>query len=120
MRELTIAESLLAEVMTLVHDRAFTRVTEIEIVVGEATRVDPTALSRALTNLCRDTPAARARILVLPEKIRAMCADCAHIFRAHGDETSCPRCGYTGIEVITGRDVMLANVVGKKGRVGVS
>ena len=119
MHELTIAEALLDEVMTLVNDQGFSRVTEIEIAVGEAAPANPAALGRVLTELCAGTSAENAEIRIIPEKLRYFCDDCSHTFPASDADPRCPLCEGDACELIAGRDVMLVNLVGEQERVRV-
>lgn len=114
MRELAIAETLLDEVMTLVRDWEFTRVTGIEIAAGEAAGADPDALGRILNDLSRGTPAEGARIRIIPERLRVFCSECLDTFPAAVEGDPCPICGRAGTDVITGLDVMLVDLVGER------
>ncbi|HEY7200269.1 MAG TPA: hydrogenase maturation nickel metallochaperone HypA [Candidatus Dormibacteraeota bacterium] len=92
MHEMAIARRLVIEALD--RREGDGPVTDVEVVLGAATRLSAEAVRQHFELAARDTPAAGAGVRVTWAPSRYWCYDCMYEFasRARGRGT-CPRCG---------------------------
>lgn len=105
MHEVSIMQNLLRVVEKTVEKEGGSRVDEIHLKIGEMSGVNVESLRFAFEVLSKGTPADGGRLDVENVPLHARCRDCSHEFHPEEYTFRCPKCGGTGIEIISGREM---------------
>ena len=111
MHEMSIASSLVQQLLRIADEQHTGRITEVELVCGVMQQVVPEALQMAFEADTVDTPIAGATLKVVEEGLVARCRLCGERFDATIDNYMCPRCSAADVEIVVGRDIVLKSVV---------
>ncbi|SFD79081.1 hydrogenase maturation nickel metallochaperone HypA [Streptomyces aidingensis] len=111
MHELSIAAAVAERAGEVAREHDAAGVAAVLLRVGELAGVVPDALRFSFGLVTEGTPAAGAALLIEEVPARARCGDCGERF-AVGSPPSlcCPRCGRAAAELLTGRELELAEV----------
>lgn len=120
MHEMTIASSLLDEVLSLARQHNAHLVSEIEVEVGVMRLVVAEALQEAFAIISEGTPAAGARLKLSETSLRASCNRCHNDYRARVDDFRCPSCGQADVQITGGNDIIIKSVALDVPRTGAS
>jgi hydrogenase nickel incorporation protein HypA/HybF len=105
---MTIATSLLEEVLALVRQHKARRVREIEVELGVMRLVVPESLETAFAVLSEGTVAEGARLKLTETPLRAVCNQCQKEYSARVDDFRCPACGQADVRITGGNDIIMA------------
>jgi len=108
MHEMGIANSILEGVAAELRRRPGSRATKVGVRIGELAGVDPDALSFAFEALTLDTPLAGLVLDVEYRTVRSHCRECNREFEVRNFELSCPACGGSNTERISGDELEFA------------
>lgn len=111
MHEMSLASSLLDQVLDVARRHGALEVETVSLVCGKQRMVVPEAMEAAFLAVTRGTIAEGARLEMREEAIRARCRLCLHEFEAEIDCYLCPRCHQADVDLIAGADIILETVI---------
>lgn len=111
MHELSIAESLIEQVLTVARDNQLKRVDEVEIAVGDLRLVIDEVMQTAFRSVIQDTLAQGAQLKILSVKAHAQCLDCLGEFEPEVNNFLCPKCLVANVKILAGNEIILNAVV---------
>jgi hydrogenase nickel incorporation protein HypA/HybF len=107
MHELSLMEALRDQALAAAHADGATRITAIQLRVGELAGVELDALRFAFPVVMAGTIAAGAELRIESEPAECHCAGCDASFPAPDGCCDCPRCGAISRQLLRGRDLRL-------------
>jgi hydrogenase nickel incorporation protein HypA/HybF len=110
MHELSVCQSLLAEVERVARANHAERVTTVSIRVGPLSGVDAGLLAQAFTIARGGGVAERAELVVEPSAIRIRCRECAVESDATMSRFVCGACGGWRTDLVSGDELTLMRV----------
>jgi hydrogenase nickel incorporation protein HypA/HybF len=110
MHEMTIATSLLEEVLALVGQHKARRVGEVEVELGVMRLVVPESLQVAFAVVSEGTPAEGAILKLTETPLRASCNLCQNEYSAQVGDFRCPSCGQADVRITGGNDIIIKSV----------
>lgn len=114
MHELGIAKDLFAKVLEKAKENELRRVTRIKIRLGEASGIEEGFLRHSfIDHILPGSIAQGATLEIKKEGVKARCSDCGKRISAQEAGLSCPQCGGSDIEIISGKDVYIENIEGE-------
>jgi hydrogenase nickel incorporation protein HypA/HybF len=108
MHELSIANSVLEAVRAEIQRRPGARLLKVGLRVGELAGVDPEALSFGFQALVRGTEFEPATLEIESRPRRQRCRECGLEFTVRDYNLTCPHCGATRTEYMSGDELELA------------
>jgi hydrogenase nickel incorporation protein HypA/HybF len=111
--------SLMASIMDTIKETAvqnnIARVTKVKLVIGKLSMVLPDSMQFAFEALGKDDMFTGAVLEFEERNISCQCSTCQHLFEVDRSyRFSCPQCGCTEVEVITGRELYIDYFEGDK------
>ena len=110
MHELSLAESTLELALRHAQGAGATRVTGLQLVVGEFTPLEESSLSFYWDRITRGTPAAGSRVSVRHVPARLSCVDCGGSIDPATETWSCPTCGSLRLRLTSGDECYLESI----------
>jgi len=107
MHELSLMEAVRDQALAAAHADGATRITAIQLRVGELAGVEPEALRFAHTVVMAGTIAAGAELRIDIEAAECHCSAWDVPFLAPDGCCDCPRCGAISRQLLRGRDLRL-------------
>ena len=110
MHEFGITENIVNIAVTKADEAQATKVTQINLVVGEMSGFVPDCIQFYFDYLSKDTIAhgAMLHFELVPMQLR--CRDCSTIFRPQDTLWSCPKCRSQSIELSKGREFYIESM----------
>jgi hydrogenase nickel incorporation protein HypA/HybF len=112
MHELSIATSLIEQVLEYAESGGLATVESVELEVGALMLIVPDALDLAFQAVCSGTLAEGAELKLMEVTARARCRDCGHEYAAAMHRYTCPECGQANAQIIAGQDIILKSMSG--------
>ena len=115
MHELGIARDFWAVIKETARQNKIKTITKIVIVLGEASGIEEDFLRHSLAeHILPGTIGEKAELLIEKEVLAAKCRKCGeHITREKVKGLSCPKCGGSDLEIISGKDTYVKNIEGE-------
>jgi hydrogenase nickel incorporation protein HypA/HybF len=110
MHELAVTQNILEIALNKAKEVNATRVTRINVVVGELSGAVPDSVQFYFEILRKDTPAAEAVLDCATSPAKLRCRDCGEEFRPDEVPWLCPWCGGVSVEVQSGRDLYVESI----------
>lgn len=110
MHELSITEEILRIVTEHVHKAGATRVTRINLVIGDLTSFIDDSIQFYFGMLSPGTPAEGATLHFTRIKTRFRCRKCSQEFEPEGRNWTCPTCSALGGDVIAGKEFYVESI----------
>lgn len=110
MHELSVCQSLLAQVDGVARNNGGTAVSEIHVAVGPLSGVEPPLLERAFTLARAGTIAAQATLVLTTPPLRVCCRQCNQESDVSLPDLRCGACGHWQTRVVSGDELMLLSV----------
>ncbi|MFI1205387.1 hydrogenase maturation nickel metallochaperone HypA (plasmid) [Streptomyces sp. BHT-5-2] len=111
MHEMSIALAVVDQVESAVRPAGATAVRSVRLEIGELAGVVPDALAFSFQLACEGTVLAGAELLTEPIQARARCGSCDDTWPTGMPPClSCPGCGGAGVELLSGRELRIADV----------
>lgn len=110
MHEFSLIEALLEEVDRVLAGRKARRVTEIGVVCGPLSGVDPSLLTFAFDCLVPDRFGPECRLTVDSIPLQVKCNGCGIAFSPATIHFWCPSCGDGNTEILQGGDFLLSRI----------
>ncbi|MGD8451164.1 MAG: hydrogenase maturation nickel metallochaperone HypA [Phycisphaerae bacterium] len=111
MHEMSIAMSLIDNLLTATTGHDVVRIEEVEVEVGVLQQIVPEALHMAFEAVTAGTLAEGARLRIREVPVEAECRACGKQFAAALDSYQCPQCGEADVRILAGKDIVLRTVV---------
>ncbi|MFF4953491.1 hydrogenase maturation nickel metallochaperone HypA [Streptomyces chattanoogensis] len=111
MHEMSIALAIVDQVEITARPAGARAVSSVRLQVGELAGVVPDALAFSFELACAGTVLEGAELVMDPVQARARCGPCAHTWAAGmPPQLSCPACGGTHTELLSGRELQIVSV----------
>lgn len=110
MHELAIAQSIREIVEGAVPPDQAANVRAVRIRVGRLSGVVADSLDFCFNVIVADTPLCRARLLIELVPTVSQCSECSHRFTVEDLAFVCPSCGSTGIALVSGTELQVADI----------
>ncbi|MFE7312490.1 hydrogenase maturation nickel metallochaperone HypA [Streptomyces sp. NPDC057555] len=111
MHEMSIALAVIDQVESAVRPAGATAVSSVRLQIGELAGVVPDALAFSFQLACEGTVLVGAELITEPIAARARCARCERTWPAGLPPClSCPGCGGASVELLSGRELRIADV----------
>lgn len=110
MHELSVCQSLLAQVETIAQQQRAERVTGISLLIGPLSGIEPDLLQQAFTLARAGSVADQARLVIESLPIRVRCQSCERESEALPNRLICAHCGDYHTQLISGDEMLLASV----------
>ena len=105
MHELTITQNILDIVLEHAQEAGATKITRINLVIGEMTGVVEECVRFYLGVISRGTAAEEAELAVRRVPITARCHECGEHFEVREFRWACPRCDGTRSDIVGGKEL---------------
>lgn len=112
MHELSIVESIIEIIISEMPRHNLTKIESISLRIGEMRQVVPDALHFGFECLSKDTPLEGAKLNIENIPIKGCCNQCNHEFILENWLESCPNCHSNEIEIISGKELEIAEFEG--------
>ena len=110
MHEFSITESVLALALEKAGQAGATKVTRINLVVGEMSGVVSDCVQFYFDAISRDTIAGGAQLSFEARPTKLRCHHCQSDFTPHDHDWACPGCHETAIEIVSGRECYMESI----------
>ena len=110
MHELSIAANILDLAIEESKKAGCSRITSIELEIGELAGVEISALRFGFTAVRKDSMAATANLAITYLNAQAKCTGCAALFPVHSYFTPCPQCASTLNTIVQGEELRMVAV----------
>ncbi len=110
MHELSICQSLMQQVETIAAEQSAHSVTAITLRIGPLSGVEPDLLIQAFPIAAAGTLAQDAELKIEQQAVRIRCNRCGNESEVASNRLTCPACGELRTELITGDELLLANL----------
>ncbi len=110
MHELSICLSMMQQVETIAAEQNARRVTAITLRIGPLSGVEPDLLLQAFPIAAAGTLAEDAELKIEQQAVRIRCTRCDAESEVASNLLACPACGELRTELITGDELLLANL----------
>ncbi|MFC2017231.1 hydrogenase maturation nickel metallochaperone HypA [Chloroflexota bacterium] len=104
MHELSITQSILSIALEKANEVQASKVTKINLIIGELSGVVSKCVEFYFDLLSKDTIAAQASLSFHQPPTQLRCRGCAAVFSPNGLGWACPICQEQKIEIISGRE----------------
>lgn len=110
MHELSVVESMVSVVLKHAEQNKASRVTKINLVLGEASTVMEEPIRFYFELIARDTIAKGAELSIVRPLLMSRCSECGDEFKVVEYDFICPRCSSTETEIISGREFQVESI----------
>jgi len=110
MHELSVVESMVAVVLKHAEKNKASKVTKINLVLGEASTVMEEPVRFYFELLAKDTIAEGAELSFRRPPLTSTCRDCGNEFKVIEFDFICPKCESPETEIITGREFQVESI----------
>ena len=110
MHEFSITQSILSIALEKANTANASRVSKINLVIGELSGIVDECVEFYFDFLSKDTIAAQASLSFQHPPIRLRCRSCATVFSPDDLNWACPNCREQAIEIISGRECYVESV----------
>jgi hydrogenase nickel incorporation protein HypA/HybF len=110
MHEMAVTQSVLDIAVKHAQRAEASRITQINLVIGELSGVVDDSVQFYFDFLSRDTIAAGAKLVFERRPAVYRCRECATDFHPDGFDWSCPACGELVFEVVSGREFRIESI----------
>lgn len=110
MHELSVVESMVSVVLRHAQMNKATKVTRINMVLGELSSVMEEPVRFYFDMIAKDTIAQGAELNFKRTPLLAKCADCGSEFKVVEYDFTCPDCKGTQTDIISGREFQVESI----------
>lgn len=110
MHEQSLAKALLRQVSNIAQKHTGSHVTEVKLLVGVFSGVEPELLKMAIEREAESGPLFGARLSLRCAPLLAHCEDCSRQFPVQNYTLQCPTCGLRNVVVVQGEELVLESV----------
>ncbi len=112
MHEVSLIENVIEIVMAEMPRHGITKVENVKLRIGQMNLVSHDALVFAFEVLSKGTPLENARLIIESVPTEGCCRRCGEEFIIEDWLAGCPMCGGTDIELISGKELEIAEFEG--------
>lgn len=110
MHELSVVESMVSVVLRHAEKNRATKVTKINMVLGEVSSVMEEPIRFYFDIISKDTVAQGAELFFKRTPLEARCKECGKVFKVVEFDFTCPGCKGSETEVISGREFQVESI----------
>lgn len=110
MHELSVVESMMAVVLKHAEKNRASEVSRVNLVLGEMSTVMEDPVRFYFELISRDTIAEGAELSFRRTQLIARCPDCGKEFKVEEYDFTCPECGGTDTEIVSGREFQVESI----------
>jgi len=110
MHEFSITESMLTLALEKANEAKATKITRINLVVGELSGVVSDCVQFYFDHISKDTIASGAELTFETKPTLLRCHECDVIFSPNNSNWNCPDCNKTSIEITSGRECYMESI----------
>jgi hydrogenase nickel incorporation protein HypA/HybF len=110
MHETSLVQSLLTQVITILHGHPGSRVESIRVEIGPLSGVEPLLISSAFDRLVEATPCRGAALRIEQIDLTARCRDCGSEFVVPQFHFVCTSCASNRVTILRGDEFRLLDV----------
>lgn len=110
MHELSVCQSMLNQVDHIAREHQADCVTKITLLIGPLSGIEPTLLQQAFPLASAGTVAEQASLIIESLPIRVTCQQCGQESEVTINKLTCQHCGDYQTRVISGDEMLLANL----------
>ena len=110
MHELSITQSILSIALEKANEVQASKVTKINLIIGELSGVANECVEFYFDFLGKDTIAAQASLSFYQPPIMLRCRNCVAVFSPNDLDWACPICREQKIEIISGRECYVNSI----------
>ncbi|MDP8266211.1 MAG: hydrogenase maturation nickel metallochaperone HypA [Candidatus Aceula meridiana] len=114
MHEMSIAESLIEQIISVAKENSIVCVDEVEIETGYLKQIIPDVMQEAFKAVIKGTIAENAVLKITEISALAKCNLCKEEFTPELDNFLCPKCIKADVVTLKGDDIILKAVIGKE------
>ncbi len=113
MHELKIIQDVFPIIENVAKENHLKSINKVFLQVGGLRQVVPEFLQFAFATVAKDTIAAGAELIIELIPITARCKNCQKQFTVGENIYVCPHCDSSDLEILTGKEIVLAGVDGE-------
>ena len=110
MHELSITQSILSIALEKAKEVEASKVTKINLIIGELSGVVGECVEFYFDFLSKDTIAAQASLSLQQPPVQLRCRSCTAVFSPNDSGWTCPTCREPKIEIISGRECYVDSI----------
>jgi len=110
MHEYSITESMLSLALEKANEASASKITGINLVVGDLSGVVKECVQFYFDFLARGTIASGAELAFEAKPTQVRCHKCDNVFTPSDGNWACPECHETGIEIVSGRECYMESI----------
>jgi hydrogenase nickel incorporation protein HypA/HybF len=110
MHECSITESMLSLALEKAGEAKASKITRINLVIGELSGVVSDCVQFYFDFLSKNTVASGARLSFETKPISLRCRKCEKVFSPTNHDWSCPECREASVEIVTGRECYMESI----------
>ncbi len=110
MHEMAITQSIMSIALEQAQANQAKRISRIDLAIGEMTGIVDECVEFYFGFLSKDTIAAGARLVFEHPPVKLRCRKCGMTFSPAPTAWSCPGCGESGAEIISGRECSVTSI----------
>jgi hydrogenase nickel incorporation protein HypA/HybF len=110
MHEYSITESILSMALEKAAEAEASKITRINLVIGELSGVVSECVQFYFDFLSKDTIASGAGLAFESTPTKLRCRKCEAVFSPINHDWSCPHCHEIGIEIVSGRECYMESI----------
>jgi hydrogenase nickel incorporation protein HypA/HybF len=110
MHEYSITQSLLSLALEKADEAKASKITQINLVIGELSGIVSECVQFYFDFLSKDTIASGAGLSFKMTPTRLRCRHCQAVFSPKDHNWSCPDCDEVGIEIVSGREFYMESI----------
>lgn len=110
MHEMSIASSLLEQVIGFAQQNEADGIGQVEIQAGSLCQIVPEMMQTAWQSIIVDTIAKDSELVITELKAKAKCNACGNEFEPALNDYTCPQCKVADADIIQGDDIILMSL----------
>ena len=110
MHEYSVTQSLLSLALEKANEAKASKITQINLVLGELSGIVDECVQFHFNFLSKDTIAADSELSFTRTPTKLRCRNCEVVFPPQNHNWSCPNCHEAGIEIISGRECYVESI----------
>ena len=114
MHEMSIAEGLMEQILSIANENSLKSIEEVEIETGLLRQVIPEVMQEAFRAVRQDTIAQSAVLKITEIPAIGKCRTCQKEFEPELNNFLCPQCLRADVEILQGDDIILKSVIGER------
>jgi len=110
MHELSVTQGILDMAIEKALEAGSKRVTDIYLVIGDASSIIDDCVQFSFDFVSKDTIAEGARLHFQRIPLQVRCRDCGDVFRPQKESWECPQCKKWEVDIIKGKEFYMESI----------